>query len=251
MNRFKKDANYLLKSFGVNIFLFGSIIFVFMFLKPLVVEKFSIFSLLLIPLGLIIGLVSATAFHNASHGNIKPRYLNRLIGELTASLSLEDLRCFRVGHMLHHIHTDDPLMDPHPPQGLAFFEFIVSSRKKTIFCIENLYYKHHGKSASSIKNVQLQIILFHVAAVFKLVFWLYLFGPTLFLLFFIPSYLSYFFGFAHLNYISHQDDHGEGSIYNHNGNLFYKGMNIVTSGGYFHKNHHASPGLYNPSKLSR
>lgn len=251
MNGFKKDPNYLLKSFGVNIFFFSSFIILLMVFKPLVIENFSNIYLLLIPFGLIFGLVSATAFHNASHGNIKPRYLNRFIGELTASLSLEDLRCFRVGHMLHHIHTDDPLLDPHPPQGLKFFEFIISSRKKTISCIENLYYKHHGKNAFSIKNVKLQIFLFHIAAVLKLGFWLYLFGPVTFLFFFIPSYLAYFFGFAHLNYISHQEDHGDGTIYNHNENLFFKGMNIVTSGGYFHKNHHASPGLYNPSKLSR
>ncbi len=251
MNGFKKDPYYLLKSFGVNIVLFSFLILLLLSFKPLVEVNFSVLSLLLIPLGLILGLVSATAFHNASHGNIKPRYLNRLIGELTASLSLEDLRCFRVGHMLHHIHTDDPLLDPHPPQGLKFFEFIVSSRRKTISCIENLYYKHHGKTVSSMKNVKFQIFFFHIAAVLKLVFWFYLFGPASFLLFFIPSYLAYFFGFAHLNYISHQEDRGDGTIYNHNDNLFFKGMNIVTSGGYFHKNHHACPGLYNPSKLTR
>ncbi len=251
MNGFKKNPHYLLKSFSVNIFLFGLFVFVMMTFKPLVFEKFSILLLLLIPFGLILGLVSATAFHNASHGNIKPRFLNRIIGELTAALFLEDLRCFRVGHMLHHIHTDDPLLDPHPPQGLKFFEFILSSRKKTISCIENLYYKHHLKTALSMKNVRLQILFFHIAAVLKLVFWLYLFGPVTFLFFFIPSYLAYFFGFAHLNYISHQEDYGDGSIYNHNENFFYQFMNVVTSGGYFHKNHHASPGLYNPSKLSR
>jgi hypothetical protein len=53
-----------------------------------------------------------------------------------------------------------------------------------------------------------------------------------------------------LNYVSHlEHDNDEGSIHNHNESLFYQVMNVLTSGGYFHKNHHLSPGLYNPGKL--
>ncbi len=251
MNFFKKDPNYLLKSFTYNTILFGLLNLLLLEFKNQAHFLFSFYSLPLIFAGLVVGLISATAFHNASHGNIKPRILNKLIGELTADFSLEDMKCFRIGHMLHHIHSDDPLLDPHPPQGLNFLQFILSSRQKTISCIENLYYKHHGKSKKSVRNVFLQIVVFHMAAVMKLIFWYLFLGPVGFTFFFIPAYLSYFFGFAHLNYISHKDETNEGNIFNHDGGWFYSLMNLITSGGYYHKNHHLSPGLYNPSKLNR
>ncbi len=253
MNAFKKDAFHFLKYFSLNAVVFGFLAFVLWKTNGLGGSlSMNATVMLLIPVGLVTGLVSATAFHNASHGNIKPRRLNALIGELTASFSLEDLRCFRVGHMLHHIHTDDPELDPHPPKGLTFFGFIMSSRQKTIECISRLYYQAHGAGPAQRRNVLAQIILFHVAALAKVVFWFLLFGKTGFLFFFVPAYLAYFFGFAHLNYASHQDDeHGVAEVSNHDGTLFYRVMNFLTSGGYYHRNHHLAPGLYNPSKLSR
>ena len=251
MNQFKKDAYYLLRSFIASLLIFGFSSRLLYELRGTYPFSFSWEACLLILPGLILGLVSATAFHNASHGNIKPRFLNTLIGELTAHFSLEDFRCFKVGHMLHHLHADDPSLDPHPPQGLGFLEFIRASRGKTISCIANLYSKHHGHSGASRWNVRLQIITFHLALVAKILFWFFLFGPTGFVFFYLPAYLAYFFGFAHLNYVSHQDDVGEGAIRNHDGGWFYSPMNFITSGGYYHKNHHSYPGLYNPSRLNK
>jgi stearoyl-CoA desaturase (delta-9 desaturase) len=252
VNPFKKDRNHLLKYFTLNTILFFALNILLLKTRSYDFHiHFNLISFVSIVSGLILGLVSATAFHNASHGNIKPRFLNALIGELTADFSLEDIRCFRVGHMLHHMHVDDPELDPHPPRGLTFFGFIASSRQKTIQCIANFYYKHHGKTKASERNVAAQIVVFHIKALLKLCFWFLLFGPTGFLFFYIPAYLSYFFGFAHLNYVSHQDEEGVAEIHNHNENTFYKMMNVLTSGGYYHKNHHLSPGLYNPSRLNQ
>lgn len=256
MNSFKKDRNHLMKYFILNSLIFGVLNIFLIKLNANIFHFYFHFHfqstlLFLIPLGLITGLISATAFHNASHGNIKPRVLNNLIGELTASFSLEDIRCFRVGHMLHHMYVDDPELDPHPPRGLNFFQFIATSRQKTIGCITNFYYKLHGKNKSNELNVSAQIGIFHLAVLLKLSFWFLLFGPMGFLFFYLPSYLSYFFGFAHLNYISHLNEDHEGIIHNHNDSLFYQVMNVLTSGGYFHKNHHQSPGLYNPSKMKK
>jgi stearoyl-CoA desaturase (delta-9 desaturase) len=83
----------------------------------------------------------------------------------------------------------------------------------------------------------------------KLVFWFLLFGPTGFVFFFIPSFISYFLGFGHLNYISHlPDQDGHIRIKDHRDGWYYKVMNVITSGGYFHKSHHEKPWLYNPSR---
>lgn len=249
MKSFKNDRYYLLKSFLLNSVFFGILNFIlFFYFSSKLSFSYSILAFPLILLGLIAGLVSATAFHNASHYNIKPRFLNWIIGEFTASFSLEDMRCFRVGHMLHHKHSDDPELDPHPPGSLSFFQFIAVSRQKTISCISDQYYKYHGKTLSSERSVKAQIFVFHIAAAMKLVFWFLLFGTFGFLFFYLPTYLAYFFGFAHLNYISHKEEAGE-TVHNHNGSLFYKVMNVITSGGYYHKNHHQYPKLYNPSKV--
>jgi len=249
LNRFFKNPNYLLHSFIGNLILFclGDILLYFSYNDDI---EFNIDLIFLIPIALIVGLVSATAFHNASHNNIKPRFLNTVIGELTANFSLEDLRCFTVGHMLHHKFTDHCEFDPHPPAGQSFLDFILKSRNNTIRVISHFYFEKHGHGKKQELNVKAQVIIFHFLALSKVLFWYLLFGKTLFFLFFIPCYLSYFFGFAHLNYASHQpDQNGELAIHNRDYNYFYKIMNIITSGGYYHKNHHLSPSLYNPSKL--
>lgn len=252
MNPFKRDPNYFLKYFSLNALGFGLLNVILFSTRAYEWQlSFNLIHLFLILTGLIFGLLSATAFHNASHGNIKPRLLNAIVGEFTASFSLEDFRCFKVGHMLHHMHVDDPELDPHPPRGLTFLEFIQKSRQKTIGCISSMYYKAHGKTLQSERNIRAQIVVFHIAAVLKLVFWFLLFGPVGFFFFYVPAFLSYFFGFAHLNYISHQDVDGKAEIHNHTEGLFYQVMNVLTSGGYYHKNHHSSPGLYNPGKLGK
>jgi fatty acid desaturase len=253
MNKYRKDRDYFLRYFNMNILVFGVLNIVLFILKEgLFINNFSIEFLFMIPLGLVFGLIIATAFHNASHGNIKLRFLNTVIGELCGAFTLDGMRNFRVGHMLHHIHADDLELDPHPPHGLTFLEFIKLSKDRTIQVLIREYYKHHGETEDSKKNIRLQIISYKVGVALKLLFWLSLFGPVLFVTFYIPSFMSYFFGFAHLNYISHgNNDGGEGEIMNHDGGVFFSLMNILTSGGYYHKNHHKYPQLYNPSRIDK
>ena len=250
LNKFSKDPNYLIRYFLLNLGIFTLLNFSLVsFELSFLHFSWNLGLLLIIPIALVLGLVSATAFHNASHGNIKPRILNSLIGELTANLSLEDLRCFTVGHMLHHKHTDHPTLDPHPPQRMTFLQFILNSRQSTIAVISQFYFKKHGVAAAQKRNVKLQIGIYHLLSLSKLAFWFLLFGWLGFLLLYLPSFLSYFFGFAHLNYISHQPDQsGEVTIHDRDGKLFYRLMNMLTAGGYYHKSHHLYPGFYNPSK---
>jgi len=249
MNFYKKDPHYFLKYFIVNAIVFSVLSAVLYNLKNLEYNHNWLY-LCLIPLGVLFGLVMATVFHNTSHGNIKPKILNDLIGEFAGAYTLEGMRNFKVGHMLHHIHTDDDELDPHPPKGLTFLQFILTSRNRTIEILVSYYFKFHGKTAKSKANIVAQLVIYHIGFFAKITFWLYLLGLPLFLFFFIPSYLAYFFGFAHLNYISHQeDDSGEVVVKNHYKGAFYKVMNIITSGGYYHKNHHLYPRYYNPSKV--
>lgn len=253
MNFYKKDPNYFLNYFKSNLILFTILNGALLYIKSdFFYFKFSLYSLGVMACGVIFGLVVATAFHNTSHGNIKPRWLNTIVGEFCGAYTLDGMRNFRVGHMLHHLHTDDPVLDPHPPLGLTFFEFIKTSKDKTIDVLIEAYYKYHGRTKESEENIQSQILIYKLGVISKIIFWFLLFGPIGFVLFFIPSYLSYFFGFAHLNYISHQpDESGEVVVKDHDGTVFFRVMNLITSGGYYHKSHHLYPGLYNPSRASK
>lgn len=250
MNFFKKDPNYLLVRFLKKSFIFFFLVILF-YKSSHQQFHFELKFLLFLPVAMILGLVSATAFHNASHGNIKPKWLNTLVGELTANLSLEDLKCFTVGHMLHHKYTDTE-NDPHPPGKQSFIEFILNSRNNTIRIITKFYYEYHGENEKNKLNIKMQLVVFHILALLKLILLFLLLGPIVFVFFYIPFYFSYFLGFAHLNYISHlPNENGVVEIKNNFDTIFYKIMNILTSGGYYHKNHHLYPTLYNPSNVRK
>ncbi len=252
MNFYRKDPNYFLSYFIANIAVFAPLCVILFSLRSDILSfQMNLFELALLPVGIIFGLIVATAFHNASHGNVGPRWFNTLVGEFCGAYTLDGMRNFRVGHMLHHIHADDPKFDPHPPHGLSFIQFIKTSKDRTIEVLINCYFKYHGETDASRRNIERQILTYKIGVILKLIFWFLLFGPVGFVLFFIPSYLSYFFGFAHLNYISHQeDDSGEVVVKNHDGTIFFKVMNVLTSGGYYHKNHHLYPRFYNPKKVN-
>jgi stearoyl-CoA desaturase (delta-9 desaturase) len=253
MNKYRKDKNYFLNYFINNVVIFLLLNIALLIIRDSVfVIDFEISNLLFILPSLCLGLVVATAFHNTSHGNIKPRILNTVVGEVCGAIALDGMRNFRVGHMLHHIHSDDPELDPHPPHGLTFFEFIKTSKNKTINVLINEYYKHHGDTVESQRNISNQLLAYKIAFVLKIMFWFLLLGPVGFGVVYIPTFLSYFFGFAHLNYISHSLDEDSNEVmHNHDGGIFYSFMNFMTAGGYYHKNHHKYPGLYNPKRLDR
>jgi stearoyl-CoA desaturase (delta-9 desaturase) len=247
MNGFKKDKNYFLNYFTINAVLFVILDIVFMS-RLWTSFEYSNYLLILIPMSLCFGLIMATAFHNTSHQNIRPFWLNTLVGEFCGFYTLIGMRPFRVGHMLHHMHTDDPEHDPHPPKGLSFTQFIMKSHKRTIDILKLKYKSYHGDTKSTALNLRAQEIVYQIGFLAKLLFIYLSFGPTLFIFIYIPSYLAYFFGFAHLNYVSHlPDDDGVTRIKDHADGPFYIIMNVLTSGGYFHKSHHLYPKRYNPS----
>jgi fatty-acid desaturase len=249
MREYRNNENYFLHYFLTNAFVFGVGAIVLFLLSYPTSFSHSLEHLFLIPVGAVFGLVVSTAFHNAAHHNIKPKLLNAIVGELTGAITLEGMRNFRVGHCLHHMHADDPALDPHPPAGLSFVKFLQTSRSRTIECLIRVYLDAHGDTKKSRRNIRYQLIVFHIALLLKIAFWFLLLKSTMFFWFFVPSYLAYFFGFAHLNYISHlPDPDGVVRITDHNRGAFFTVMNAITSGGYYHRSHHRKPWLYNPSK---
>lgn len=198
---------------------------------------------------LLCGLPSSI-MHNCAHGNVGSRRVNRLVGELCGTIMLYGFGGFRQGHMFHHMHPDNPKYDPHPPQGKSFAVFLISPIKATLRVIETAYYEQFGKTPETIASIRWQTILFNAGIMLRIVFWVLLLGPKLFLLFYLPLYLSNIFVFAHINYATHVErPDGQSEIINLHEGLYYRLVNFVSFGGYYHKNHHLRPKAFNPARL--
>lgn len=251
MNRFKKDRNYLLFYCAKSLTVFVALDLI-LFYSQGINFNFSISSSdLLLPLLAIVfcGLPSSL-MHNCAHGNIKPRWLNESVGAACGTFMLYGYRGFALAHMFHHKYPDDPTMDPHPSRGQNFLEFVVSPIKATLLVVERAYYGYFGKNESTVTNIKIQLVLFNLAMAARVMFWLVLLGPKFFLMVYLPIYAANIFVFAHINFAAHRERSDTSSeIINLNHNLYYKFINLVSFGGYFHKSHHLKPTAFNPAKV--
>jgi stearoyl-CoA desaturase (delta-9 desaturase) len=211
------------------------------------IQRFDLFFPLL---AIILCGLPSSVLHNCAHRNVGPRVVNDLVGEFLGTVMLYGYRGFSLGHMFHHKYPDNPEFDPHPPRGYSFLRFVVSPVKATLVIIERAYFKEFGENEKSKKNIFLQKLFFNTSILLKVVFWLLVFGLKYFTLFYMVVYVANIFVFAHINYATHvEDESGSSEIINLNNNLYYKFVNLVSFGGYFHKSHHLRPRVFNPSKV--
>jgi fatty acid desaturase len=200
---------------------------------------------------LYLGHLSAVLIHNAVHNNFKPLWLNPVIGELCALQQLSaGFPVFRFIHNEHHGHSDDPEKDPHPPTGYTFWEFVDVSRSLIQRRLTAIYLKKWGDTEKSKTAWKLQENLLVSSRFVKIIFLFSLLGPKIFVLLFLPSYLSNVFLFAAFNYFTHRTNHsGITEILNLDHNWYYKFCNKTLFGVFYHKNHHLRPKLFNPMNM--
>ncbi len=252
MNKFMKDRNYLLK------YCLKSLVILIMLNLGLYLTKglhfdFAVSSAeaFLPLLGVLLCGLPSGLMHNCAHGNLTPKRLNSVVGEICGTIMLYGFRGFALAHMFHHKYPDNPAWDPHPPKGNSFLRFVVSPIKATLIVVERAYYQFHGESAESRTNIKVQLVLFNLGIAARIMFWVLLLGPKLFILAYLPVYAANIFVFAHINYATHVDlPDGSSKIINLNHNAYYRFVNAVSLGGYFHKSHHLRPGVFNPAKVS-
>lgn len=214
-------------------------------------ESFTLAHLCLIPIALIFGCLVASFLHNTCHQNVPNKWLNRLIGEFCGAWVLYGFSNFIMIHFLHHQHSDKEL-DPVNPKGMSFFVFLSAPMRYMIGTAKKWLRLKHGDHHNYESTMSAQIIVFHLNLVLKLVMWHSIFGTTGFLTFYLPSLLANYGILAHINYVCHRDlENGEVEIVNLNHNFYYKFANLITFGGYFHKNHHLKMGLFNPMRLGK
>lgn len=246
---FKNDPYYLVKYFSISLLVLSAILLIqFQFVNFDLYTNFTLSyeGLILLPLGLVIGIKVPVLIHNCVHGNLKTPILNRIVGEIAGLYVFLGMAAFFLNHRMHHVHNDTDL-DPHNPDKKGFIKFFFANNFGGTEPVLLKFLNFHGDTKKNRGLFYTAATLHFLAVPFRAAVWLFLLGPSLFICFFIPSYLFHMFVFAHINYVTHETfEDGTVEIYNKDSNIYYRFVNYFGSGVYFHKNHHINPNFYNP-----
>lgn len=248
---FRNDPYFFLKYFFLHMVLLSGLFGLIYRTRAPLSETitFESYHLIVVPLSILLGLQAPALMHNTVHFNIKPRWLNEILGEVCGFFVLFGLGPFRISHFLHHAFADTKF-DPHPPEGRGFLHFLTTTQLNTIIVIARKYLDIHGNTKRSWSILVSEMLFYYVGLMTRLLIWFWLLGPTLFVVAFIPAYVTNVLIFAHINFATHKTmPNGEVEIVNLNETVYHKIVNLLGSGVYFHRNHHRFPHLYNPSKL--
>jgi fatty acid desaturase len=209
---------------------------------------FMPYYLLGVPVAVLITFPATTLLHNASHPSFKPQWLRRVVGELMGVWQLAGFPDWTVVHVLHHKHSDDPLLDPHPPLDKTYWEFMLNLRESVSKVLGAYYFSLFGNTPDSVKNLKELGVEAKIATALKAIFWFVLLGPQWFAFFFAASIPFKMLHYAWFNYATHIMTPDGVAIVNLDQGI-YRFINAISFGLYFHKNHHSRPDLFNPSKL--
>lgn len=202
----------------------------------------------IVVLGIYFGMVAVQLIHNCAHKSFKPRWLNRVLGEVLAIHLLSGFPSFAILHLEHHRHADHPELDPHPNEDLSFFGYLLAIKGKLKRHFRRAFFQKWGDHPKAERIWATQQMLLPLNRVLRAWILLLLVGPVGFVLFMIPSFIANHLTFAHINFYTHaQREDGTVEILNLDHNWIYKLLNVVMIGGYFHKNHHLAPSLFNPA----
>lgn len=200
---------------------------------------------------IIFGWLIAAYLHKSGHGNLKSEILNKVVGEFCGHFVGYGYRNFIFIHTLHHIYSDKEF-DPVSPKNMKFFTFLVSPIKYMIKEAKGYLRFTHGHHHDFEFILKRQTTIFYLNMILRQLAWLLLFGPLLYVCFYLPAVLSNIAILAHINFVCHRDqEDGNVEIYNLNHNSYYKFANFITRGGYFHKNHHLNMNLFDPRTYAK
>lgn len=198
-----------------------------------------------IPLAVLITFPVTGVLHSCSHDTVKPRWLNRMLGELMGLIQLSGFPEWKITHVIHHTHTDDLELDPHPPADKGFIEFTLSMRASIINSYLKFFFRFFGKNEKSMRAVQLFAWASKGSNLMKVIFWFLVLGPQLFTTLFLTSIAFKMVQYAWLNYSTHRPGTNGVEIHNYNHGL-YRWINHISFGLYYHKNHHLAPHYFDP-----
>lgn len=214
---------------------------------PTTTHAASIF--VLVGLGLGYGLLHSQLVHFCAHNLLRPRWLNRVLGEFFSLQFFSTFLGFTVVHLEHHAHADDLELDPHPNVGEGFLRYFVRLNATMAASFKRMYFSLHGSSPETEKLWRMYLRFRFVRHYSRALFFLLVLGPSGFLFFLVPSMLINHFIFGHLNYFSHlRRPDGTVVIQNLNQKRLHRLLNVFTLGAYNHGHHHQRPDLFFPTK---
>lgn len=205
---------------------------------------------LLIPLGVLIAFPLTTLVHNPSHDSLKPRWLNRPVGELAGLFHLAGFPDWKIIHIFHHQHSDHPELDPHPPLDKGYWEFAMGMRKSVGEAYVRHYMRIHGQNAETMSRLKRFALASRLDMLLRATFWFLLLGPQLFAYLFLASITFKMYHYAWFNHATHRPENGQVVTKNMDHRL-YRIVNFLSYGLYYHDNHHARPSLANPKHLQK
>lgn len=224
-------------------------VFIYACVVSMTSDSFHWIYLSAIPVAILLTFPLTALLHSASHGSLRPKWLNRPVGELVGLMQLSGFAQWKIVHVVHHKHADDPDLDPHPPQFKSYWEFTKGMRESAIKAYAKFYLKTFGdnnESGAELKRFGMMAKLDQSA---RVLLWYLVLGPQLFTFLFLASIVFKMFHYAWFNYITHRPTGNEIEVKNLDSNLYYI-INRIAFGLYYHKNHHLYPLLFNPRYLA-
>jgi len=202
-------------------------------------------ALALVPAGMLAGTISAALMHNAAHGNFRPRWSNRPWGELCGLFQLTGLAGWTVSHVLHHASPDDPERDAHPPGTMSFRAYANAMGVQMKDNLTAKFFELHGRTPENAAIWRTVVALAPVTRYLRIAFILLLLGPSWFLWFYVPFKIVNALIYIDFNYRTHRPT-GDGGVevLNLDHTPWYKLLNAVSFGSYYHKNHHSRWNAY-------
>jgi len=188
----------------------------------------------------------ASVVHNAGHNNFGGPLRNRVMGELSGAYLGYGFTSFILIHGLHHMHADRE-DDPVSPEGMSFLRYFSGPLRYPTARARRTLFRLHGHTPGHGFVRALEVLFFGGNLLLRVAAWYLLFGPSLFVAFYVTSIVSDVAILAHINFACHRNrEDGAVEIVNLTDSLYYRVANAVTTGGYFHKNHHLRPELFDP-----
>jgi fatty acid desaturase len=214
-------------------------------------QSFSYWYLAMVPVGVLFGLYALALVHWAGHGVFAKR-LNRIVGEIVSVPLLVGYPGWCVIHALHHKHADDLELDPHPTGERTVLQFGRFMKKAMIERMGILYQKRYDGCAHTRGKWQATKFLLVLNRLLRATFILVVLGPAGFVFFYLPAFVAQTAFFIHFNWATHRSiGNGQYQVINIDRGLYYRTMNLLLLGAYYHKNHHLMPGLLDPRILDK
>lgn len=199
-----------------------------------------------IPASIFIGIFSAGLMHQSSHSHIPNKILNRIVGELCALHQLIGFYGWQIPHIAHHRDSDVHGKDPHAPGEMSILQYSNRIKKDVLKSLETSY-----KDTFPIRDAdciwRTTFFLIWTSRILRTLFWYALLGPFYFIFLFVSSYFVQLLFYVHFNWATHKtNERGEVEIRDLDDRLYYKIINVLLWGMFYHGTHHKTPEACNP-----